>query len=56
MTDNTFTPDYLKPALERLASIQKSLAERSPIQKSSSTPAARPALKPLLQEDDWESF
>ena len=44
------------PALERLASIQKSLAERSPIQRSSSTPAARPALKPLLQEDDWESF
>lgn len=44
------------PALERLASIQKSLAERSPIQKSSSTSAARPALKPLLQEDDWESF
>jgi len=44
------------PALERLASIQKSLAERTPIQKSSSTPTARPALKPLLQEDDWESF
>ena len=44
------------PALDRLASIQKSLAERTPIQRSSSTPAARPALKPLLQEDDWESF
>lgn len=44
------------PALERLASIQKSLQERTPVQKSSSTPAARPALKPLLQEDDWESF
>jgi hypothetical protein len=44
------------PALERLASIRKCLAERTPIQRSSSTPAARPALKPLLQEDDWERF
>jgi len=40
------------PALERLASIQKSLEQRTSIQRSSAASAPRPALKPLLQKDD----